>query len=255
MFQYLDPNLKKDVFGWHSPALGLDMPIARYGDWGHPVLVFPTASGDFEEAERFFLIKSIERFIFEGRIQVFSIESINKYAWMNDRLSVAEQAHNQSQYSKYVENEVVPHIRRCMQSDGARIAVVGASFGCFYAANAMFRRPDMFDILVGMSGIFDLGPNYLHGYGNDDVYFNNPWSYISGMNNHELLETYRNNCQINIVTGQGQWEHPESSKKFSELLWSKSIPHNLDMWGHDVEHDWPSWRKMLPHYVAERIRW
>jgi esterase/lipase superfamily enzyme len=90
MFQYIDPNLKKDVFGWHSPALDRHMPIARYGDWGHPLLVFPTASGDFEEAERFFLNKSVEPYIFEGKIQVFLIESINQDAWMNDRLNVAE---------------------------------------------------------------------------------------------------------------------------------------------------------------------
>lgn len=255
MFQYLDPNLKKDVFGWHSPSLGMHMPIARYGDWGHALLVFPTASGDFEEAERFFLIKSIERFIFEGRIQVFSIESINKLAWMNEGLSVAEQAHNTNQYSKYVENEVVPHIRRCLQDDRARIAVTGASFGCFFAANAMFRRPDLFDILIGMSGFFDLGPSYLHGYGDDNVYFNNPWSYMSGLHDHGRLETFRRHTQINIVTGQGAYERPDASVRFSELLWSKSIPHTLDLWGHDVEHDWPSWRKMLPYYVGEKVRW
>lgn len=23
----------------------------------------------------------------------------------------------------------------------------------------------------------------------------------------------------------------------------------LDMWGHDVDHDWPWWRKMLPYYL------
>lgn len=255
MFQYLDPNLKKDVFGWHSPHLGMDMPVARYGDWGHALLVFPTASGDFEEAERFFLIKSIERFIFEGRIQVFSIASINNNAWMADGLSPAEAAHNQNQYSKYLENEVVPHIRRTLQDDRARIAVTGASFGCFYAANALFRRPDLFDILIGMSGFFDLGPTYLHGYGDENVYFNNPWSYMSGISDHGLLETFRRHCQINIVTGQGEYERPDASVRFSELLWSKSIPHKLDLWGHDMRHDWPTWRSMLPYYVAEKVRW
>jgi esterase/lipase superfamily enzyme len=255
MFQYLDPNLKKSVFSWHSPALGMEMPIARYGDWGHALLVFPTASGDFEEAERFFLIKSIEPFIFEGRIQVFSIASINQHAWMNDHLSVPEQAHNTNQYSKYLEDEVVPHIRRCLQDDRARIAVTGASFGCFFASNALFRRPDLFDILIGMSGFFDLGPTYLHGYGDENVYFNNPWSYMNGLRDHDRLELFRHHCQINIVTGQGAHERPESSVRFSELLWSKSIPHRLDLWGHDVNHDWPWWRRMLPHYVAEKVRW
>jgi|ERR1700722_20805452 esterase/lipase superfamily enzyme len=255
MLEYLDPNLKKDVFGWHSPALDMHMPIARYGDWGHALLVFPTASGDFEEAERFFLIKSIEPYIFEGKIQVFSIGSINQHAWMNNRLGVAEQAHNTNQFSKYLENEAVPHIRRCLRDDHARVAVTGASFGCFFAANALFRRPDLFDILIGMSGFYDLGPTYLHGYGDDNVYFNNPMSYMGGLSDHGRLETFRRSTQIHLVTGQGAHEAPDASVRFSELLRSKGIPHGLDLWGHDVNHDWPWWRKMLPHYVGKKVWW
>jgi esterase/lipase superfamily enzyme len=30
----------------------------------------------------------------------------------------------------------------------------------------------------------------------------------------------------------------------------KGIPHNLDLWGADVDHDWPWWRKMLPHTLG-----
>jgi hypothetical protein len=56
----------------------------------------------------------------------------------------------------YVEDEVVPHIRRCLKNPSARIGVTGASFGAFHAANAFFRRPDLFDTLIGMSGFYDL---------------------------------------------------------------------------------------------------
>src|SRR3712207_7905020 len=50
-----------------SPSLGLDMPIVSYGDRGRPVLLFPTAAGDFLEAERMWLVKSVEPLIFAGR--------------------------------------------------------------------------------------------------------------------------------------------------------------------------------------------
>ena len=33
------------------------------------------------------------------------------------------------------------------------------------------------------------------------------------------------------------------------ILVSKGIPAWIDFWGHDVNHDWPWWRKMLPYYV------
>ena len=39
------------------------------------------------------------------------------------------------------------------------------------------------------------------------------------------------------------------------MLWNKGIWNNLDMWGHDVPHDWPTWRKMLEHYVGNRLGW
>ena len=30
-------------------------------------------------------------------------------------------------------------------------------------------------------------------------------------------------------------------------LAAKGIRHELDLWGHDVPHDWPSWRAQLAH--------
>jgi len=251
---YVDPHLPRHIFGWKSPRLGLEMPIVRYGTHGHPLLIFPTAAADFLENERFWLIKSIERFIFEGRIQVFSIDSINKYSWMSDEVPVPEAARRQAAYSGYVEREVVPYIRNAMENPHARIGVTGASFGAFHAANQFFRRPDIFDTLIAMSGFFDLEPGYTEGLMNDDIYFNNPGSFIKNMS-HGDLEILRHHCQIHIVTGQGAYEAPNKSREFSQLLWSKSIPHNLDLWGHDVNHDWPWWRKMLPHYVRNVVGW
>lgn len=253
---YVDPHLPRHIFGWYSSRLGLEMPIVSYGDRGHPLIIYPTAQADFLENERFFLIKSIEHLIFAGKVRVFCIDSINRYAWMNRKVSVPEAARRQALYSAYVEDEVVPHIRRVMDNPRARVAVTGASFGGFHAANQFFRRPDLFDTLIAMSGFFDLGPDYLHGYGDDNTYFNNPVSFVSNMpeESHQL-HLLRHDCDIHIVTGQGQWEAPHCSRRFSELLWSKGIWHDLDMWGHDVCHDWPWWRKMLPFFISEKVRW
>ena len=41
----------------------------------------------------------------------------------------------------------------------------------------------------------------------------------------------------------------------ARLLHSKGIPHRLELWGYDVAHDWPWWRKMLPHYVGNVVGW
>jgi esterase/lipase superfamily enzyme len=253
--QFIDPALPKDIFGWHSSRLGMDMPIVRYGREGHALLLFPTAAADFLENERFFLIKSIEPLIFAGKVQVFCIDSINKHAWMNQRLPIPEKARRQALYSGYIENEVVPHIRRAVGNESARIATSGASFGAFHAANMFFRRPDLFDTLIAMSGFYDLAPDYLDGYGGDDVFYNNPMWFVRGIAHPATLETLRTQSQIFVVTGQGKWEAPHASERFSELLDHKAIPHTFDKWGFDVEHDWPWWRRMLPHYLGERVRW
>jgi esterase/lipase superfamily enzyme len=252
--QFVDPNLPRELFGWYSHRLGLDMPIVRYGRWGRPLLLLPTAGADFLEHERFFLIKSLEPLIFAGRIQVFSVDSINKHAWMNSSIHPFEAARRQALYSGYLENEVVPHVRRCLGSDDVRLGISGASFGAFYAANAFFRRPDQYELLIAMSGFYDLEGSYLKGFSNDDIFFNNPMWFVREMHDHGTLERLRHS-QIHILSGQGDYELPEASRRFSEMLWSKSIPNNLDLWGYDMKHDWPTWRAMLPHYLGERVGW
>lgn len=247
-WQYVDPALPRRLDGWRSPRLDLDMPVVAYGDRGHPLLLFPTAAADYLECERFFLIKSVEPAIQAGRIRVISIESINKLAWMDRQLPVKEQARRQALYAGYVEDELVPWIRNLCGDSRARIAVSGASFGAFHAANAFFRRPDLFDTLIAMSGFYDLGPDYLRGYSDDNCYYNNPVWFLPNLGGHHLhlLQTA---CRTAIVTGQGAYEAPECSRVLARILAAKGIPHELDLWGADVNHDWPWWRRMLPHYV------
>lgn len=250
----LSPDIPREAFGWKSPRLGLDMPIVRYGKWGHALLLFPTAQSDLLDNERFGLIDALGQHIRDGRVNVFCINTINAQSWMDHGLSPREKARRQALYAGYVEEEVVPHIRRVLGDDSARIGVSGASFGAYHAANSFFRRPDLFDACVAMSGFYELWPSWLRGFSNEDVYFNNPMWFaprIRDGHQRDLIE----HSQIHILTGQGQWERPEQSRDFSRALWDAGIWHNLDLWGHDVAHDWPWWRKMLDHYVGHRLGW
>jgi esterase/lipase superfamily enzyme len=67
------------------------------------------------------------------------------------------------------------------------------------------------------------------------------------------LEWLRGRLSMLILCGQGQWEDTtgalESSKHFAGLLGEKGLRHELDLWGHDVPHDWPSWRAQLAHHL------
>ncbi|MGE0812267.1 MAG: esterase family protein [Vicinamibacterales bacterium] len=245
---YVDPGLPRRLDGWHSPALALDMPIVCYGFRGRPLLLFPTAAADYLENERFYLVKAIEPALAAGQVRVFSIDTVNRHSWMDPTVPVEEQARRQALYSRYVEDEVVPYVRHICADHHVRLAAAGASFGAFHAANALFRRPDLFEALLGMSGFYDLEPGYLKGYGDDNCYQNNPAWYLRdvGGGRLHLLQTA---CRIVLVTGQGAYEHPAASQHLAGILGARGIPHALELWGHDVNHDWPWWRKMLPHYL------
>ena len=186
-------------------------------------------------------------------ITVFSIDTVNTLSWMDKHVGPRESGRRQALYASYVEEEVVPHIRRVLENDSARIMVTGASFGAFHAANMFFRRPDLFDTLVAMSGFYDLSPSFTKGYSDDNIYFNNPSWFVPKITDSRMLDLIKHHSQIHILSGQGAYEAPDASRRFSRILWEKGIWHNLDLWGHDMPHDWPTWRKMLDHYVDARL--
>ena len=68
------------------------------------------------------------------------------------------------------------------------------------------------------------------------------------------LNWLRSRVNLLLVVGQGAWEvHPTqslpSTRAFAALLAAKGIRHELDVWGYDVPHDWPSWRAQLAHHL------
>ena len=44
-----------------------------------------------------------------------------------------------------------------------------------------------------------------------------------------------------------------SAQKLEGVLRSKGIPARVEYWGHDVDHDWPWWFKMVEHYVPQLL--
>jgi esterase/lipase superfamily enzyme len=103
-----------------------------------------------------------------------------------------------------------------------------------------------------MSGSYDLS-DYTKGYHDEDVYFNSPMQYVPNLNDPYLLAHARHNKHIHLITGAGSYEDPDASRRFSGVLNAKGIAHELDVWGHDIPHDWSTWRKMLPYYLETRF--
>ncbi len=233
---------------WFSNNLGREMPLVAYGHAGFPLLMFPTAAADYLEYERFLLVDAIKEHIEAGRVRAYSINSVNRYSLLNDQASPREKAELLTRYDRYILDEVLPLIRNECGND-ARPITTGASLGAFLSANAYFRHPDLFRGVIAMSGSYDIR-SYLKGYTDDNVYFNNPADYLRNLNDDYYLPILRRADSIYIVSGQGAYEAPERSRDLSNLLNSKGIPNDLELWGHDVNHDWPWWRRMLPYYLS-----
>lgn len=243
--------MQRFIDGWYSPSLNKHMEIVTYGHYGFALLLLPTAGADYLEYERFQLIDAIRDYIHSGKVKVFSINSINSESWLHPDMMPHHRAIRHQSYNHYVYAEVIPYIK-AHTSPETPVIVAGASLGALHSANLFFRRPDLIDGVMAMSGVYDLTV-YTRGFWNDDVYFNSPMHYLGNLEDHEILQSMRRSRHIHILTGSGSYEDPEASRAFSRLLHFKSIPHELDVWGGDMPHDWPTWRVMLPHYLETRF--
>lgn len=241
--------MRRDTTSWYSHNLNMEMPLVAYGHAGYPLLMFPTAAADYLEYERFHLIDSIKPFIDNGLIRAYSVNSVNKYSLLNKESHPGWKVEMLSRYDKYITDEVLPLIRNECGQDACPL-VTGASLGALLAVNTYFKHSDLFRGVIAMSGSYDIY-SYLESYYDDNVYFNNPMQYMKNLNDDYHLPRLRQADSIVIVSGQGAFEAPQKSREFSDVLHSKGIPHVLDLWGHDVRHDWEWWRKMLPFYLGK----
>lgn len=240
--------MRRDITSWYSPRLDKQMEICSYGHYGTPILMFPSAAADYLEYERFHLIDSIKEPLEQGLIKVFSVNSINSEAWLNDQLEGRQKSLRHQQYNAYIVDEVVPFIHEDC-SGAVPIITSGVSLGAFHAVNTLFRRPDLFGGTLAMSGVYDLKA-YSKGYFDEDCYFNSPMDYLPNLSDGPILDLLRFNKHIHIATGSGAYEDPSASTRFGEVLSALGISHTLDIWSNEWTHDWPTWRAMLPTMVA-----
>lgn len=243
--------MHRQLHSWFSPALQSEMPIAVYGHYGFSILLIPTAAADYLEYERFQMMESLAPLLDSGKCKIYSINSINRESWLNDDMYPPHKAIRHNQFNEYVRNEVIPYIRET-SSPETPIYTCGASFGALHAMNLFMRFPDLIQGAISMSGVYDLS-EYTKGYHDEQVYFNSPEQYLPNLNDPWYLDKLRASGHIHIFSGSGDYEDPEASRRFSALLHSKGIPHDLEIWGYDIKHDWPTWRMMLPYILSQKF--
>lgn len=243
--------MKRELTSWYSPSLDREMPVVVYGDYGFALLLVPTAAADYLEYERFQLIDSLAPHIDAGKVKVFSINSINTESWMHNEMLGEHKAIRHNQFNKYVFDEVIPFIKNNTSAE-TPVIVSGASFGALHSMNLFLKRPDIINGVIAMSGVYNLH-EYTKGFHDEQVYLNSPMHYMPELTDDWYLSNIRKSNHIHILSGSGDYEDPGAAGQFAKVLYDKGINYELDIWGEDMKHDWPTWRAMLPHYIESRF--
>jgi len=231
----------------YSHNLNRDMEYKTYGTNGHPVLVFPSQDGRFYDYQDFDMVGVLSRFIDSGQIRLICVDSIDKETWSAMGGDYRWRIELHERWFRYITDELIPDVRHY---DSETFIVTGCSMGGFHAGNFFFRRPDLFDTLVALSGLYYAGyffPNYNDGL----IYENSPYDFLRNMpDDHYYWNEYRKR-RIIMCVGQGAWEDEllESTRQMDALLKSKNVPAWIDYWGYDSAHDWAWWRKQIVYFM------
>ena len=187
--------MKIEYFKEYSHCLNRDMEFKVYGHGGKPILVFPAQNGRFYDFENFNMVYSIEHLINSGKVQLFCCDSIDKESWSDIFGDKRHRIYMHEQWYYYIVDELVPRIFEINKNSNGYYAngilTTGCSMGATHAVNFMFRRPDIFDGCIGLSGYYD-SDFVFYDYCDDLVYKNAPIKYIEGMPyDHEFVDKYR----------------------------------------------------------------
>ncbi|MBR5111781.1 MAG: esterase family protein [Clostridia bacterium] len=244
-------------FKEYSPALDRDMEMKVWGHAGRPVLFIPCQNGRFFDFENFHMLEVWQPWIDAGRVMVFAIDTIDQETWSDTWGDPGHRAWMHERWMSFIFDEAAPFIQDMARKkngwDGSPgIIAFGCSLGATHAANLFFRRPDLFDGLLALSGIYTASYGW-GDYMDERVYLNSPVDYLGGMpSGHPFIERYNNNRGI-IVVGQGPWEIPETTFQLKGICESKGIGVWFDIWGYDVRHDWDWWYAQVKYHVPHLL--
>lgn len=235
----------------YSQSLGRDMQYRVYGTQGHPILAFPSQNGRYYDYENFGMIDVLSPWIESGKARVICCDGIDGETWSRQGEDNRWRIEQHERWFHYIVDELIPAVRF---SPEETLIVTGCSMGGFHAGNFFFRRPDIFDSLIALSGLYNAGYGFPY-YSDDLTYMNSPEDFLREMPlDHPWMDLYRQR-NIYICVGQGKWEDElqESTRSLDGILRWKEIPAMVDYWGYDVDHDWCWWRRQLPYFMEKII--
>ena len=165
-----DNGMEMNYYKSYSPALGRDMECKVYGHKGRPVLFIPCQDGRFYDFENFHMTDTWAPWIESGEVMVFAIDTVDQETWSDTKGDPYWRIRRYEQWLDYITDELVPFMRNMVNdrngwSGYPGIMVFGCSLGATHGANLYFRRPDLFDRLLALSGLYSTE----YGFGRGSV--------------------------------------------------------------------------------------
>lgn len=245
----LAQEMQREAWSWHTARFPEPARLIRWGHFGTPVLLFPSAGGDFEELERFGLIAALAPLLQGGRAKIYSMDGLAARGWLSGKASARRCRNLQERFDELLCEEVVPRIRADCKEAQIEPVLGGVAWGAFYAISAMCRHPALFRAAVGLSGIYDLTPRLA------DRAARGP-GFVAEAALPRLtaadLEQLRQRPLL-LGTGSGAYETPAESERLAAVLRSNELRCQLDVWGPQYAHGWASWREKLPQFIAQSV--
>lgn len=235
--------MKKKTEKWRSPSLGKDMKMTVYGETGTPILALPTRGAQCNQWEKYGMINAVSYQLDNGFNQVYCINSIDREGFLNDQAKPEQRIVRHQQYESYVVDEVVPYILE--RSPINYLIVAGVDLGGYHAINTALKHPELFGKAIGISGTYNIR-GFMDGFYNDDVYYNNPTDYVPNLTKKELLNKIME-VDFRLVSYDSD-ERRDSAMQMSNILHTKFITHELDIWGMQ-DSEWDLWPQMLKTHI------
>ena len=231
-----------------SAILGRDMEFKVFGDGGKLCLGFPPQNGRFYDLENFSMTESVRPWLDSGKLMLVCADGIDGETWSGPGDPRARIELHECWF-RYITEELLPRARQLGDTHG-KAMTTGCSMGAFHAANFFFRRPDLFDTTVALSGVYDAG-FFFHGYMDDLVYNNSTLHYLRNLPADHPYRALYAGSRIILCVGQGAWEDDmlDNTRRMDELLYRQNISAWVDYWGWDVNHDCCWWQKQLPYFM------
>ena len=94
-----------------SESMGRSVHLWRYGHYGPPVIVFPSAAGMAHEWEAHGMIEALADWLDDGKLKLYCTESNVAEAWTRKESDPAWKIQRHRAFESYISEELAPMIR------------------------------------------------------------------------------------------------------------------------------------------------